>query len=1294
LATSFFEGGEKMQATDGSHTSVPVIWLMLAVVIWLPAGLVHADWTYDSESYTFVLEPNLVAGDVFYQHWANEGSDPATYLHSGNMLFDTHSWYDIDPNHVLHVLHSRGDYCGSTTFADYRVRSTEGNIYALRSTTWHNAYQPNEPNLPLTLDHYNAYSPDDGFSYTDYFLHENWDGGCPPGTGWGCGGGEPLHCHNAQTVIDSPGRITRLRYGVRDLNDWDEWYGASWRVWAGSTQTEYHDNYLTDPFAESEGGPIWSCSNLSWDGNLSGTLANSDGNNPIYCTYLIAHHGAMTGIDIRLTSTDLGPAAEAIRTPNTNVHLHLAIATNEGGPYTDVYLGEEFVPNSANPGAYVDLVPYSKPEVLFVKIYSTKDAGDSYYIRWGGFHVEITAEDPPDIGPVTCEELWELTPPGYDYPGDFDNDCRVNMADLALFANSWFRCNDPLGDPCCCDETPYGLSADLNHDCTIDAKDLSTFADSWQQPCDITPPTTTDRPFREILGISGIGFRTSNIDVVTDLGATWVRYGVDWASVEMSPGVYCIPIWDRYRIDKIHEAGLNIILHLGASPYNSNYDNPYDPNAYANFAAFCVRRLRGKIQACHCINEPHNFGFSAYYGGAWNGAPPSPWVAKYAELVRLTAAAVRKVAPEIPAMADEDVVVNHYRFLDEGMGPYVSACSWHPYGGCDHFNFGWDHPSEAALPYQVADEDGSRVSLIRRLEQKGQDVTGKNFEIYGTEVGWAPDSGHPHHSVPDIQTAANYLIRSYVISYANNMKILCWYTLQDDPYSEFGLVDPNCNKRDTYYAYRNMAQTLGDLHLLRCICGQQTPTYGVQAYLFGATDEQNMLVLWSANDLDYSVNIYGIEAGARILDSLGNEVGVISTSPFNMTVGCEPNYIVEGVPDDVSIYAELGKLLADDGAADDEFGRAVSIDGDYVLVGAYLDDDHGTQSGSAYIFGRTRVGWIQQVKLTADDADVRDRFGCSVSIDGNCALVGAYENDDNGSASGSAYIFKRSDDPNDPNWYRQAKLLADDGAADDQFGRSVSLSGNYAIVGSIGDDDHGSSSGAAYIFKREGVNWTQQAKLTATDAASLDRFGISVSINGSFALIGSYWDDDNGDASGSAYIFRRSDIPGDPNWYQQAKLLPADGAANDEFGRSVSLDGDYALVGSYGDDDNGSNSGSAYIFRRDGTSWSQQAKLLPADGAANDEFGLSVSLDGDYTLVGSCGDNDNGDDSGSAYIFRRDGTSWSQQAKLLAYDGDAGDEFGLSVSSSGSFAIVGSWGDDDKGDSSGSVYIFGCPTAD
>jgi hypothetical protein len=253
-----------------------------------------------------------------------------------------------------------------------------------------------------------------------------------------------------------------------------------------------------------------------------------------------------------------------------------------------------------------------------------------------------------------------------------------------------------------------------------------------------------------------------------------------------------------------------------------------------------------------------------------------------------------------------------------------------------------------------------------------------------------------------------------------------------------------------------------------------------------------------------------------------------------------------------------------------------------------------------------------------------------------------------------------------------AKLTASDGATNDYFGDSVSISGDYAVVGAYGDD---SSSGSAYIFRRDGTSWSQQAKLTASDGNSYDEFGYSVSISGDYAIVGAHFDDANLIYSGSAYIFKLDGT----SWSQQAKLTASDGSVNDCFGESVSISGDYAIVGACGDDDNGNSAGSAYIFKRDGENWSQQTKLMALDGAAYDSFGISLSISGDYAIVGARGDDDNGDSAGSAYIFKRDGETWSQQAKLTASDGAAEDLFGLSVSISGDYAVVGAKCDDDNG---------------
>jgi hypothetical protein len=379
-------------------------------------------------------------------------------------------------------------------------------------------------------------------------------------------------------------------------------------------------------------------------------------------------------------------------------------------------------------------------------------------------------------------------------------------------------------------------------------------------------------------------------------------------------------------------------------------------------------------------------------------------------------------------------------------------------------------------------------------------------------------------------------------------------------------------------------------------------------------------------------------------------------------------------------WKQKQKLLASDGAAWDWFGCSVSISGDYAIVGASGNDDRGTDSGSAYIFKWDGTGWVQQQKLTASDGAAYDDFGVSVSISGDYAIIGADGDDDWGNKSGSAYIFKWDG----TNWSQQQKLIASDGAAYNYFGCSVSISGDYAVVGAIGDDYRGDWSGSAYIFKRNEISWLQQAKLLAEDGDKNNCFGCSVSISGDYAIIGAFGGNGNATYSGSAYIFAPNNV--DPNnWVQQQKLTASDGAAYDDFGVSVSISGDKAIVGAHYDDD---YSGSAYIFKWDGKIWNQQVKLFASDGAAYDYFGWSVSVSGDYAIVGAYYDDDNGTDSGSAYIFRWDGSGWVQQQKLLASDGAVYDNFGVSVSISGDKTIVGAYSDDDRGTNSGSVYIF------
>ena len=282
-------------------------------------------------------------------------------------------------------------------------------------------------------------------------------------------------------------------------------------------------------------------------------------------------------------------------------------------------------------------------------------------------------------------------------------------------------------------------------------------------------------------------------------------------------------------------------------------------------------------------------------------------------------------------------------------------------------------------------------------------------------------------------------------------------------------------------------------------------------------------------------------------------------------------------------------------------------------------------------------------------------------------------------------------------WDQIIKAVASDRATDDYFGRSVSISGDYAIVGAYWEDEDASGAntlslaGAAYIFARVGETWTQQQKIVSSDRAIGDYFGGSVSISGDYAIVGAYYEDENASDSdflqnaGSAYIFVRDGS----TWTEQQKIVASDRGLNDYFGWSVSISGDYAIVGAYGEDEDvsGNNTlsdaGSAYIFVRDGTTWTQQQKIVASDRNQPDRFGWSVSISGDYAIVGAYQefeDESGGNPvvaAGSAYIFARDGATWTQQQKIVASVRAASDNFGSAVTISGNYAVVGAPNEDE-----------------
>jgi len=324
---------------------------------------------------------------------------------------------------------------------------------------------------------------------------------------------------------------------------------------------------------------------------------------------------------------------------------------------------------------------------------------------------------------------------------------------------------------------------------------------------------------------------------------------------------------------------------------------------------------------------------------------------------------------------------------------------------------------------------------------------------------------------------------------------------------------------------------------------------------------------------------------------------------------------------------------------------------------------------------------IRQAELTAPGGAADDLFGYSVAVSGDIAVVGVPQDDMGGNDDqGAAFVFTRSG----TNWTLQQQLVAGDAAAGDYFGWSVALSGDTALIGAPGDDiDGNDDQGSAYVFVREVTGWHQQAKLTTSGFVAGATFAMSVALSGDTALVGAWSGMVANRPQGSAYVFVRTGS----SWSQQAQLTLPGGETEDDFGYSVAVSGHTALVGALGGNDE--FRGSAYVFVRSGTAWSQQAQLTAADGAAGDWFGYSVAVSGDTALIGAGGDDvgDN-EDQGSAYVFARSGTNWSQQ-KLTADDGRAADAFGWSVAASGDSLLVGAPFDDvgSSGDQ-GSAYRY------
>ncbi len=376
------------------------------------------------------------------------------------------------------------------------------------------------------------------------------------------------------------------------------------------------------------------------------------------------------------------------------------------------------------------------------------------------------------------------------------------------------------------------------------------------------------------------------------------------------------------------------------------------------------------------------------------------------------------------------------------------------------------------------------------------------------------------------------------------------------------------------------------------------------------------------------------------------------------------------------------KLTASDAGEGDEFGEAVAIDGGVAVAGARLDDEVADDAGAVYVYRPTGTTWGGEVKLFATDAEAGDEFGGAVAIDGDVILVGAPEDTHGGNTgAGSAYMFRWDG----VSWTQEQKLIASDAAADDIFGGAVAIDGDLAVVAAF-NKINGTipGAGAIYLFRWNGSTWSQEDKLTSPDPYRYDNFGFSVSASGNLVAVSSPNDDDDGSGSGSVYMYRRSG----GSWSLDDKLTASDAAGGDHFGRSVSVVGSDLMVGTYQDDDMGTDAGSVYHFEWTGSTWAEQQELYASDAAAGDNFGGSVSLSGNRVVIGAYRQDEAASNAGAAYVFRRP-DAWLEDVKLTVADAADEDWLGDALAASGDYALLGVHRDDHAaGVDAGSVHLF------
>jgi hypothetical protein len=381
-------------------------------------------------------------------------------------------------------------------------------------------------------------------------------------------------------------------------------------------------------------------------------------------------------------------------------------------------------------------------------------------------------------------------------------------------------------------------------------------------------------------------------------------------------------------------------------------------------------------------------------------------------------------------------------------------------------------------------------------------------------------------------------------------------------------------------------------------------------------------------------------------------------------------------------HAQQFTLEAKDGNKEDNFGYSASIDGNSILVGAPDADIKGAQdAGAGYVYVLGENGWRQQAKLIATPYFAGDTLGGNVALKNKFAVLGAIRRDDKGQDAGAAVIFERQLNK----WQQKQILTAPDAKPGDAFGQSVALTDQYLLIGAPRSDALAKDSGAVYIYKFENDDWQLHTRLTASDGAKGDLFGISVAIDGNTVLVGADLNDEKAENAGAVYAF----VLNDDKWTQEAKLMASDGDNTDIFGVRVSLDKNTALISARRDDVEGIgvDAGSAYIFERKEGNWTQSLKLISPDGKADDRFGRGVAISGNTAIVSAMNHDSDASNTGALYVYKKGLNGWHFTSKITAIESVANDKFGWNVDLSNDIAVIATPHRDGNGVDAGAVFV-------